>query len=155
MKILAIIVPLVMSTMAGILIGYLNKRSTGIGGARTFAIICCGSTLVTLISRYFFVGLGRPWFADPGRLSAQIIPALVFLSLGILLFTESRSQQILVGANVWLTAMVGMMLGSGFGHICIYVIGFVILVYFILERIENMLNNRRSSLVKRQKKAEP
>ena len=133
---------------------YLNKRSTGIGGAKTFAIICCGSTLVPNF-KIFFVELGRPWFADPGRLSAQIIPALVFLSLGILLFAGSRSQQILVGANVWLTAMVGMMLGSGFGHICIYVIGFVILVYFILERIENMLNNRRSSLVKDKKESGP
>lgn len=148
------LVPLLLSVVAGIIIGYLNQRGNGIGGARTFAIICCGSTLVTLVSRYFFLGLGKPWFADPGRISAQIIPALVFLAFGVLWFAEARSDGVSAGTNLWLAALVGMMLGSGFGRRSIIAFGFVILVYLVLDKVERMIQTRRSTPEKPPKKAE-
>ncbi|MGE5544498.1 MAG: MgtC/SapB family protein [Bacillota bacterium] len=136
------IMPLLLSVIAGSLIGYLNQYGKGTGGARTFALICIGATLVTLVSKYFFVTLGRPWFADPGRLSAQIIPTLVFLALFILWFTEGRAEMISVGVNMWLAALIGMILGSGFGIRAAIAIGFVLLVLPIIDKAENRIRAR-------------
>lgn len=135
------IVPLLLSMVAGGFVGYINGSRTG--GVRTFAIICCGSTLVTLISKYFFVTLGISWLADPGRLSAQIIMALVFLTSGILWLTDERYESMSVATNILLAAMIGMVLGADPGVRSTIIIGFVILVFWALERVERIILKRR------------
>ncbi|NLB18166.1 MAG: hypothetical protein GX825_05415, partial [Syntrophomonadaceae bacterium] len=94
MSTLETLLSLFMAALMGSLIGYLNQRRGGAGGTRTFGIICCGAALTAIVSRQFFVGLGLPWVADPGRLSAQVIPALFFLSAGVFWVDQARAQGI-------------------------------------------------------------
>ena len=148
------IMPLLLSVLAGGIIGYLNQGGKRTGGARTFALICCGATLVTLVSKYFFFSLGKPWFADPSRLSAQIIPTLVFLALFILWFSEGRSGWVSIGVNMWLAALMGMILGSGFGIRAAIAIGFVLLVLPLVNRAEDKIRARMSNQDRPTKKAE-
>lgn len=149
------VLPLVLSVIAGGFVGYINQYGNRTGGVRTFAIICCGSTLITLISKYFFVTLGKPWFADPGRLSAQIIMALVFLTSGILWLTNERSESMSMGTNILLAALIGMILGSGLGSLrSAIIIGFVVLVFWALEAVEGLIFKRRLAQQQVTKKVE-
>jgi len=148
------VVMLIMSVLVGSLIGYLNRYGRGTAGARTYALICCGATLVTLVSRYFFIDLGKPWFADPGRLSAQIIPTLGFLATFILWFVESRAEWISIGVNMWLAALAGMIIGSGFGWRALLAIGFVILVLPIIRKAEERIRARPAAQDQTTEKAE-
>ena len=118
-------------------------------------MICCGATLVTLVSKYFFISLGKPWFADPGRLSAQIIPTLGFLATFILWFVESRAEWISIGVNMWLAALVGLIIGSGFGLRALLAIGFVILVLPLIRTAEERLRCRTAAQDKPTEKVEP
>ena len=149
------VVMLLMSVLLGSLIGYLNQYGKGPAGARTYALICCGATLVTLVSKYFFISLGKPWFADPGRLSAQIIPTLGFLATFILWFVESRAEWISIGVNMWLAALVGLIIGSGFGLRALLAIGFVILVLPLIRTAEERLRYRTAAQDKPTEKVEP
>jgi len=147
-------VMLLISLIVGGLIGYLNRSGKGMKGVRTYALICCGATLITLVSKYFFISLGRPWFADPGRLSAQIIPALGFLATFIIWFVESRAEWISIGVNMWLAALAGMIIGSGFELRAFVAIGFVILVLPLLRKAEDKIRARMAAQDKPREKAE-
>lgn len=149
------VMPLLMSVLVGGIIGYLNRKRGGIGSVRTYALICCGATLVTLVSKYFFVSLGKPWFADPGRLSAQIIPTLVFLAVFIVWFSEEgRSDIVSVGVNMWLAALSGMILGSGYGLRAAIAIVFVLMILPTIDKAEAKIRAHLSNQDKPTKKAE-
>lgn len=104
---------LILAAAVGSAIGFITQARNKGEGVRTFAIICTGSALVALVSTYFFINMDRTWTADPGRLSAQVVSALGFLVIGLIWLAEERQIKGLSGAaNLWVTAILGVMIGS-------------------------------------------
>lgn len=115
--------------MAG-LIGFLIGINTGrqAGNTRTFMIICMGAALITITSTEFFKLYGLPWFGDPARISAQIISALGFIGIGFIWVVEDRRiQDLPVAASLWMTAIMGLLVGAGMLKTT-----FVALLFFIV-----------------------
>lgn len=80
--------------------------------ARIFAFVCIGSTLVTITSIYFFQISGFPWYADPGRLSAQIVSALGFIGAGFIwLGEDNKVRGLNKAAALWVVSIIGIVIG--------------------------------------------
>lgn len=116
---LQIIVAAVVGTLIGI--------KTHSAASRMFVVICTGATLVTIVSTEFYKVVDYPWLGDPGRLSAQIIVALGFLGTGLIWVSEKREVKGLsVAASLWLTAIMGILIGTGLNLVNIVIIVFLV-----------------------------
>jgi len=121
---LRIIVAAIVGTFIGV--------KTDSAASRMFAIICTGATLVTIVSTEFYKVVDYPWLGDPGRLSAQIIAALGFLGTGLIWVSEKREiKGLSVAASLWLTAILGILIGTGLNLVNIVIIIFLVSIYLI------------------------
>ncbi len=121
-----ILVRIIMAGIVGMAVGIVTSRTT----ARLFSIICMGAALLTLISTEYFKVLNDPWFSDPGRLSAQMVSALGFLGTGLIWVSEKNEVQGLsVAASLWVTAILGMLVGAGLENVSAAAVFIVIIIY--------------------------
>jgi uncharacterized membrane protein YhiD involved in acid resistance len=108
----------------------LGRGSSGI----TFAAICTGQ-LNYHTSIGFFRNLGLPWVSDPGRIAAQIISALGFLGTGLIWVSEDfKVKGLSIAASLWLTAILGILIGAGMQKIVIIFIVVLLFIYRISEK---------------------
>ncbi|MDD3023234.1 MAG: MgtC/SapB family protein [Syntrophomonadaceae bacterium] len=121
-----------LSGLIGMIIGI--NMGKYVSTARTFMIICMGSTLLTITSTEFFQMIGNSWFSDPGRLSAQVISALGFIGVGLIWMSEdSKIRGLSVAANLWNTAIIGILIGLGLIKIAALFLIFSILIGYFAE----------------------
>lgn len=123
---------LILACFIGLIIGI---RSDTLPTAIVFAITCMGTALLTITSTEFFKLSDFPWIGDPGRLSAQIISALGFIGSGLIWITNDKKVVGLpVAANLWITAILGMLIGAGLENGSVIAVFFVIFFYFMTAR---------------------
>ena len=95
------------SAIVGLVIGFMRRHKAA--GLRTFALICFGATVFTIVSIDPRLGAG-----DPSRAIAQIIAGIGFLGLGVIWKYEGRLTGLTTAAAVWVTASLGIMVGLAF-----------------------------------------
>ena len=104
---------------------------------RTHVIVCMGAALAMIVSKYGFVDLtltdGSPFpgtrGADPARVAAQVVSGISFLGAGVIFKREGLVRGLTTAAGIWVTAAIGLAVGSG-----MLVIGlFAALVVCILQ----------------------
>lgn len=126
--------------LTGIIIGWASKSDPG---ARLFSLVCMGAALLAMVSVEYFRMLVLPGNVDPGRLSAQVISALGFIGSGLIWLAESKevkSKRVHgtpTAASLWLTAILGLLIGAGMGVTAAGAIIFTALV-LILNHIANL-----------------
>lgn len=97
------------ATLAGLLIGFTRKRYPA--GLRTFALICLGSTIFTIISiNSAFYG-GTEF--DPTRGVAQIVTGIGFIGAGVIWKSNVKVGGLTTAAAIWTTASLGILIGLG------------------------------------------
>lgn len=111
-----LVIKLFLAFFIGLLIGYGRDRSGKAAGMRTQMLICVGSTLLAEISihlgdNYVATGGIRP---DPSHLMAQIVTGIGFVGAGVILKSSNRITGVTTAATLWLTAAIGIGIGSGF-----------------------------------------
>jgi putative Mg2+ transporter-C (MgtC) family protein len=128
---LRIIVAVVVGTIIGI--------RTDSAASRMFAIVCTGATLLTIVSTEFYKVVNYPWFGDPGRLSAQILVALGFLGTGLIWVSEKQEiKGISLAASLWLTAILGIVIGGGQGITSLVILIILVMGYLVFTlKIQN------------------
>lgn len=99
------LIHLTISAVLGGFIGYDRERDGNQAGIRTYAAVCLGSTIFTLISTHLV--------ADPGsasRIIANIVTGIGFLGAGIIYRSSSKPgvQGLTTAATVWATAGIGV-----------------------------------------------
>ncbi len=116
-------------------IGTLIGTRTNSEASRMFVIICTGAALLTIVSTEFYKVGDYPWFSDPGRLSAQVIAALGFLGTGLIWVSEKQEVKGLsVAATLWVTAILGILIGTGLSVTNIAIIIFIVVIYLIFTK---------------------
>ncbi len=93
----------------GFAIGYERKLRYKEAGIRTHTIVCAGSALIMVVSRY---GFGDSVDADASRVAAQIVSGIGFLGAGIIVYRKHEIHGLTTAAGVWATAGVGMAAGA-------------------------------------------
>lgn len=97
------------AVVLGFAIGFERKLRFKEAGIRTHTIVCVGSALMMVVSKYAFEGLQ----ADASRVAAQIVSGIGFLGAGIIMFRGQKMHGLTTAAGIWATAGVGMAAGAG------------------------------------------
>lgn len=115
-----------------------EQRARNDAGLRTHMLVGMGSCLFTLLSIHAFGGNG-----DPARVAAQIVSGIGFLGAGVIIFRGRRVHNLTTAASVWVTAAIGMTVGTG-----AWLLGIVatLIVWFTLDPLRKMTKARRESL---------
>ena len=137
---IAMILRLLLATVAGAIIGTERGRHGRAAGLRTHALVCLGAALAAEVGLY--AQLIQP-DADPLRVAAQVISGIGFLGVGTILI-KGRFQitGLTTAAGLWATAAIGLAFGIGFLSGAIVATVFTILTIICLSYVEFRLNRR-------------
>ncbi|MBQ9828546.1 MAG: MgtC/SapB family protein [Lachnospiraceae bacterium] len=115
------ILRIVIAAICGAAIGLERTRRFKEAGIRTHLIVCCGSALVMIVSKYGFADmtgadgsfiLGTTG-ADPARVAAQVINGIGFLGAGVIFKQGASIKGLTTAAGLWVTAAIGLGIGTG------------------------------------------
>jgi putative Mg2+ transporter-C (MgtC) family protein len=121
---------LVIAAILGFIMGLTSNIEDNSQSSRVFSIICVGAALISITSVGLYQSMNIPWVGDPGRMPAQVISALGFLGTGMIWVTQDdKVQGITSAASLWLTAILGMLIGAGLNNASIIGTIFFILIY--------------------------
>ena len=104
------LIGVLVSVVLGFAIGFERKLRYKEAGIRTHTIVCVGSALIMVVSKY---GFGDSAEADASRVAAQIVSGIGFLGAGIIVYRRHEIRGLTTAAGVWATAGVGMAAGAG------------------------------------------
>ncbi len=99
---------LVIAVVLGALIGYERERKGKPAGVRTHGMVSVGAALFTVVSLHGFPGTG-----DPARVAAQVVAGIGFLGAGAILHQRGSVQGLTTAASLWVTAAIGVAVGTG------------------------------------------
>ena len=128
---------LLVALVLGVLIGLDREIDGNAAGIRTYAAVCLGATLITIINSHIDV-------TDQTRIVANIVSGVGFLGAGIIFrdSTKNLISGLTTVATVWATAAIGIAVGYGMYLIAVTstlpVIGLLILNHLpILKNKKN------------------
>ena len=99
-----------LAVVLGFAIGYERKLRYKEAGIRTHTIVCAGSALIMVVSKY---GFGDSVDADASRVAAQIVSGIGFLGAGIIVYRKHEIHGLTTAAGVWAMSGVGMAACAG------------------------------------------
>ena len=103
-----LVLRLILAAIIGGFIGMEREVSNRPAGLRTHILVTVGSALITLVSMDAFVG------GDPARIAAQIVTGIGFLGAGTIIKTGSSIKGLTTAASLWISAGIGIAIGSGY-----------------------------------------
>ena len=110
MEELKYLISILIAVVLGFAIGFERKLRFKEAGIRTHTIVCAGSALIMVVSKY---GFGDSVEADASRVAAQIVSGIGFLGAGIIIYRKHEIRGLTTAAGVWATSGVGMAAGAG------------------------------------------
>ena len=118
------ILRLLLAAAMGALIGLERDLRDKPAGIRTHILVCMGSCIVTLVSIYDFP-------LDAARIAAGIVTGIGFLGAGAIIGGSDGVHGLTTAAGIWVTAAVGLALGTGNYVIASITTLLVVVVLFI------------------------
>lgn len=113
---IALIIDLVLSLIAGFVIGTERESRGKDAGVSTYTMVIVGSMLFTYMS-----SLVDP--ASQSRIAAQIVTGIGFLGAGIIIRDGSNIKNLTTAASIWVAGAIGMAFGYNY-----HVIGIIVTV---------------------------
>lgn len=108
-----ILVKLLLASVCGGMIGIEREMKRRPAGLKTFSLVCIGAALIMITNEYISVELG--YGGDITRMAAQIISGIGFLGAGTIIVTrQNQVKGLTTAAALWVTASIGIAIGSGF-----------------------------------------
>lgn len=129
---------LILAAILGFCIGFERKLRSKEAGIRTHTIVCVGSALMMLISKYAFDSE-----ADSARVAAQIVAGIGFLGAGIIVYRKNEVHGLTTAAGVWTTAGVGMACGGGLYIVAVIATVLLIFTQWLLHRNFRIFRNKK------------
>lgn len=127
------LVSIIISIICGGIIGFEREFRNKSTGFRTIVLICLGSTLFTIVSRY---GDG-----SDDRISANIITGIGFIGAGVIFKDKLSVLGLTTAAVIWTTAAIGMAVGIGYYGIALIFTVLTFIVLSLVTRVERLIEN--------------
>ena len=130
---IVLIIRLILAGVCGGIIGVERTLRQKDAGFRTHIIVAVGAALMMIISKYGFfdiVGYDDTLRVDASRVASNIITGISFLGAGMIFVKGISIKGLTTAAGIWVTAAVGMAMGSG-----LYIISFVSVILLLLVQI--------------------
>lgn len=125
-------------------IGYEREISDKPAGLRTHILIGLGSALMMMISihvaQHYNAGI-----ADPARIAAQVVTGIGFLGAGTILRARGSVVGLTTAATIWAVAGIGLAVGSGLYTMAVLTTGAILLVLWLLGRVEHYILGKRAT----------
>lgn len=110
----AVLFRLVFAAFCGGLIGLERGLKGRPAGVKTFSLVCIGATLSMVTNEYISVYISGG-SGDAARMAAQVISGIGFLGAGTIMVTGANQiRGLTTAAALWVTAALGITIGSGF-----------------------------------------
>ncbi|MFP3091564.1 MgtC/SapB family protein [Treponema sp. TIM-1] len=110
---LDMIIRLVISFIAGAIIGFERSSKHQVAGLRTHILICEGATLLMLLSIWLPQEFSALKNGDPGRIAAQVVSGIGFLGAGAILRLGNNVRGLTTAGSLWFAAALGLAIGGG------------------------------------------
>jgi len=127
---------LVVSFIAGLLVGVEREAHSQPAGMRTHILISVGSTLAMLLSIYIpqtFTGFQN---GDPARIAAQVVTGIGFLGAGAILRFGVNVKGLTTAASIWAMAILGLSIGAGLFRISAVAAVIILFSLTIMDLLE-------------------
>lgn len=138
---------LVTAIICGGLIGLERGFRRKAPGLRGYILICFGAALYMMIADLILIGLGETGTTDPARIAAQVVTAIGFIGAGVIIARRDDASGITAAAAVWVTAGVGLVIGTGYPLLGLLVTGALIVALSLLHGIEERLTHKPQPLL--------
>ncbi len=122
------ILKITLAVLLGSIIGLERKSEGKPAGLRTYALVCMGATLISIISVDYFGG-------DPARIAAGIITGIGFLGAGAIIAEPGSVHGLTTAAGLWVMAAVGLTIGAG-GYLLATIVATVVLIVLAVGRLK-------------------
>lgn len=94
---------ILLSIILGSALGLQRERWGKWAGPRTYALVCAGSALFTILSYNFFT--------NNSTVASAVISGIGFLGAGTILHKEDRVEGLTTAAGLWMVSAIGMTIG--------------------------------------------
>jgi putative Mg2+ transporter-C (MgtC) family protein len=128
------IIALMLAVIAGGIIGLERELKLKSAGFRTLIFICVGATLFTILS------MKIAGAQEMTRIAANIVVGIGFLGAGVIIRDGGRVTGITTASTIWLTAALGMSLGSSQYLLALLVTLICIVVLWIFPILERFIH---------------
>lgn len=145
---LSVLVKLLLSALAGGLIGFEREKHGRPAGLRTHLLVAVGACLMMIVSEAFFLkygglGEGSSVRVDPARTAAQIVTGIGFLGAGVILKEGLTIRGLTTAASLWLVAGLGMTFGIGLFSPGAMATAIALFGLVILQKLEPVMKKDR------------
>ncbi|MCU0680313.1 MAG: MgtC/SapB family protein [Planctomycetes bacterium] len=103
---LIFLIQILLATFLGLILGTQRKMVEKAAGPRTYALVSFSSCLLALI--------GYDLFPNNIGVIAAIVTGIGFLGAGTILHRDDRVQGLTTAAGLWVSATIGIAVGTGF-----------------------------------------
>ncbi len=128
-----IVIRIIVSVVAGAIIGAEREYRSKSAGFRTLILICMGSCLFTILSGFINV-------TEPERIAVGIVSGIGFLGAGVIFKSDNKVTGLTTAATIWITAAVGMAIGGGYYIYAAVAWVLALLVLILFTRLENYID---------------
>jgi putative Mg2+ transporter-C (MgtC) family protein len=137
----ASVVRILVAAALGGVIGWERERHGRAAGLRTHLVLCVGCALFMLVSlrlptlfaRYTSGSVMR---SDPGGIAAHVVSGVGFLGAGAILVLGQKIRGLTTAATIWVTAAIGLAVGSGYLFAAVFAAAVVMVALEVLGRWE-------------------
>lgn len=129
---------LLVSFLAGMLIGIEREAHSQPAGMRTHILISIGSTLAMLLSIYIPQTFTNFQNGDPGRIAAQVVTGIGFLGAGAILRLGVNVKGLTTAASIWAMAMLGLAIGAGLFRISAVALTIILFSLSVMDVFEKL-----------------
>jgi len=119
--------------IVGLVVGAEREYKNKTAGLRTLMLVSVGSCTFTILS----IKIG---VANPDRLAANIITGIGFLGAGAIFKDENKINGVTTACTIWVTAALGMSIGSGHIYLGIFSTAVVLFVLLNLVKLEKWID---------------
>lgn len=121
------IVKVLMSLVAGFILGYEREVQNNTAGMKTISLICIGSTMFTIMSQNF-----TDTEQDTMNIASGIVTGIGFLGAGVI-FKEGMTIYGMTTAGViWVASAIGMAIGFGEFYLAgMFLVAVLVVIYFL------------------------
>jgi len=116
----------------GAIIGLEREFRSKPAGFRTMILICVGSCLYTILSKEAAIG-------STDRIASNIVTGIGFIGAGVIFKEGISVNGLTTAALIWITAALGMAIGYHNYTIAVVVSAIVVVVLFILEPVQRLI----------------
>jgi len=99
------IAQILIAILLGGILGWQRGHWGKSAGPRTYALVCGGSALFTILSITAFTNF-------PATVASAVVSGIGFLGAGTILHKENRVEGLTTAAGLWMVAAIGMAIGA-------------------------------------------